>query len=217
MTENGRASPLCLVLEVRAGTADLTRAEAALAGAAAAASLVISPALGRKLAAADVRPLVSLAQERNVAALIADDTELARTARADGVHLSWHKDIEHTYAAARALLGTGAIVGADAGRSRHDAMVLGERGADYIAFGIAAHASDRETARARRRDLIAWWAEVFEPPCVAFDAETAAEGHDLLEAGADFIAFRIPEALPPSRLEAWAKSLCVQPIAAPVE
>ena len=33
---------------------------------------------------------------------------------------------------------------------------------------------DMETARARRLDLIAWWAEIFEVPCVAFDVETAA-------------------------------------------
>jgi len=34
---------------------------------------------------------------------------------------------------------------------------------------------------------VAWWAEIFEVPCVAF-AETADQAAELARAGADFIA-----------------------------
>ena len=61
------------------------------------------------------------------------------------------------------------------GASRHDAMELGEAGADYVAFGIPPDVEDRAVAVERRLDLIAWWSEVFELPCVAFDVADAEE------------------------------------------
>jgi thiamine-phosphate pyrophosphorylase len=142
------------------------------------------------LTATSARPLVELAQRKDIAALIEGDAQLARTLRADGVHLPWSKDIAAQYAEAREVLGTRYIVGADAGRSRHDAMSIAEAGADYIAFGIPPHVEDRETAGERRRELISWWSEIFEVPCVAFDVETAEEAKVLAAAGADFIAMR---------------------------
>ena len=66
-------------------------------------------------------------------------------------------------------------------------MVLGELGADYVAFAPAG--ADAEV-RAARRDLLAWWAELFEVPCVAWDVADAGEGRELVLAGADFLACR---------------------------
>ena len=53
-------------------------------------------------------------------------------------------------------------------------------------------------ARARRADLIAWWAEIFEVPCVAFDVESAEAAEALARAGADFVAVLLPTAEPPA-------------------
>jgi thiamine-phosphate pyrophosphorylase len=203
MTRDGEEARLCLVVE--ADAAGLARAEIALA-AVSAASLVIVPADCR-LDAARAKPLIALAQAMGVAALVQDDADVARSLAADGVHLAWRKDLEHAYKRARSILGPEAIVGADAGRSRHDAMMLGELGADYVAFGIPAHVDDRETAKSRRRDLVAWWAEIFVPPCIAFDVETAEEGAELAIAGADFIAVRIPALEPLGAVRTWAERL----------
>jgi thiamine-phosphate pyrophosphorylase len=86
-------------------------------------------------------------------------------------------------------------------------MSLGEKGADYLAFGIPPHINDRETAKSRQRDLVAWWSEIFEPPCMACDVETPEEARDLVEAGADFICFRISEEVPLATLRSWVRDL----------
>ena len=164
--------------------------------AAGAATLLIAAREGGALTAAEARPLVELAQKKDIAALIEGDAQLARTLRADGVHLPWSKDIAARYVEAREILGTRYIVGVDVGRSRHDAMSLAEDGADYIAFGIPPHVEDRASAAERRLELIFWWSEIFEVPCVAFDVDTAEDASALAAAGADFVAVRLDVDLP---------------------
>lgn len=148
--------------------------------------------------------LIDAIKKRGMTALVTDETELARIAKADGVHLSWNKDPAATFTAARTILGERTVVGADAGRSRHDAMVLGEAGADYIAFGIPAHVEDRATAEHRQCDLIAWWSEIFEVACVACDVERPEQASHLAQAGADFIAVTMPIELATSDAVRWA-------------
>jgi thiamine-phosphate pyrophosphorylase len=190
------------------------RAVEGLLAASGAAVLLIEPAGECPLDASAVKPLVDVAQAKGIAALIQSDARLARTLRADGVHLPWSKDVVDRYGEARQVLGNRFIIGADAGRSRHDAMTLGEAGADYVGFGIPRHVEDREAARARRLDLVAWWSEIFEVPCVAFDVETEEDAAALIEAGADFVAVRAPANLDLAELSRWAHNLA-QALAAP--
>lgn len=191
---------------VAAANADARRLASVLE-AAGAATLLITADGSNPLTAQAARPLVELAQQRDIAALIDGDAQLARTLRADGVHLPWSKDVAASYAEAREVLGTRYIVGVDVGRSRHDAMSLAEEGADYIAFGIPAHVEDRATAGERRRELIAWWSEIFEVPCVAFDVESADEARALATAGADFIAMRGDFDLTPEGAQTLAREI----------
>ena len=107
------------------------------------------------------------------------------------MHLSWAKDQAERFAEAREILGERFLVGVDAGRSRDDAMTLAEAGADYIAFGIPPHVEDRVSAAERQEDLVSWWSELFEIPCVAFDAADAGAAVRLAGAGADFVAVKV--------------------------
>lgn len=187
-----RGLPCGLYLDVEAGDGAIERLRAALAVATVEAVL-IRPAPGRELSAAAVRPLVSAAQARNAAAIVCGDPDLALSTQADGVHLPWSEDIQAAYQAARRILGPKRIVGGEAGAIRHDAMVLAEAGADYIAFAPhRSSASDHDPSHEKLLELVSWWSEIFEVPCVAMGSADLDEAVDLCAGGADFIGWRLP-------------------------
>ena len=126
-------------------------------------------------AAARLRPLCAA---QPVAFLLQNEVELALEIGADGVHLGAPEAV----AAARAALGPERILGCSCGSSRHAAMVAGEAGADYIAFGDPERAPTAEI-----RELIAWWSELFVLPCLAESAAGFADCRALAAAGADLI------------------------------
>ena len=177
-----------LVIAIEAGSGAVERLTAVLA-AVPVASVIVSA--NGAVGASDVAPLVAAGQARGVAVLVASDVELARAVKADGVHVAPGDDSKGPFEAARAALGGQAIIGGDAGRSRHEAMTLGELGADYVAFGVPGFVKDRATAFARQRDLIEWWAEIFEVPSVAMDVATREQAVALVEAGADFVCLSL--------------------------
>jgi thiamine-phosphate pyrophosphorylase len=109
--------------------------------------------------------------------LIEDDVALALALGADGVHLCDPAGV----GAARARLGQGRILGASCGTSRHAAMLAGEDGADYIAFG------EPGCALPFLLELLAWWSELFVLPCLAEAAFDDAGLGAAARAGADFI------------------------------
>ena len=134
-----------------------------------------------------LKALAAACQQANAAVLIEQDSLLAQSVAADGVHLPYAGSAEVAegqYRQARSVLGGSAIVGVATGLSRHDAMVMAELGADYVAFEAAKSAEANE---ARVRDHIAWWAEMFEVPCVAWSAANASDVNLFSAAGADFV------------------------------
>lgn len=181
-----QTSRAALMIAVEAADGAAERLAAVLA-AVPVASVIVQPTAGRALSAPDVLPLVAIGQKAGASVLVAGDARLARTVKADGVHLAVSETIVEDVREARVVVGGRAAVGGDAGRSRDDAMTLGEIGADYVAFGIPAFVKDRETAFDRQLDLVAWWAEIFEVPCVAMDAAGVGEAGALAAAGADFV------------------------------
>src|ERR1700704_6299966 len=90
------------------------------------------------------------------------------------------------FAPPRAALQPQRIAGCGGLITRHDAMLAAEVGADYVLFGEPDQDGHRPAFEAVA-ERVTWWAEIFEPPCVAF-AATLAEVNGLAAAGADFIA-----------------------------
>jgi thiamine-phosphate pyrophosphorylase len=142
-----------------------------------------------RLAAADERTLINIvkalgpvAQAKDVALLLDGHAELVARAGADGAHLTG--TVEFT--AALSHLKPDRIAGVGGLTARHDAMTAAEQGADYVMFGEP-DAEGVRPAFAAIEERVAWWAEVFEAPCVAF-AAALSEVAPLVTAGADFIA-----------------------------
>lgn len=189
-------APPQLYLVIEPDDSAAARLAAALDAAPVSAVLITAPD-NRPLDAALARPLVELAQKKSVAVLIEDDASLARALRADGVHLNWSITLAADFAEAREILGNRYMIGVDALSSKHDAMEMAEAGADYIAFSVAA--SDDETANTRF-ELLEWWAEIFETPCVALGAADADDARALAGIGVDFVGHTLAPATTPAAI-----------------
>lgn len=129
--------------------------------------------------------LIPVAQARDVAVLMNDRMDLAKRAGCDGVHLGQG---DGDPVAARKLLGAEAMIGVTCHASRHLAMEAGEAGADYVAFGAFFPTGTKDTVHVAETELLEWWSDMFEIPCVAIGGITAANCPTLVRAGADFLA-----------------------------
>jgi thiamine-phosphate pyrophosphorylase len=129
-----------------------------------------------------VKAVAPSVQSSGTALLVAGRPDIVARAGADGAHLVGPDALQ----AAVATLKPNYIAGAGGLGSRHDAMVAAEAGADYVMFGEG-DAGGRRASRDAVVERVAWWAEVFEIPCVAYAA--ALDDIDALAAaGADFVA-----------------------------
>ena len=142
-----------------------------------------------RFAEADERTLINrgktvatAVQRRDVALILDGYPELAARIGADGAHLTG----VGTFAAALALLKPDRIAGAGGLDSRHDAMLAGEAGADYVMFGEP----DEHGSRLPFEDVqerLEWWAGLVEIPCVGY-AANLDEVTALVQTGAEFVA-----------------------------
>lgn len=131
------------------------------------------------------RHIIPRAQDRGVAVLINDRPDLAVELGADGVHIG---QSDMPYGRARKLVGDDAIVGVTCHDSRHLAMEAGEAGADYVAFGAFYPTETKDPAAKAELELLTWWQQMMELPCVAIGGITTENARPLVEAGADFLA-----------------------------
>ena len=158
-------------------------AEALDAGDVAAVQLRLKDAPDQELKRA-IEVLRLVAQSRGVAFLLNDRPDLAVAMRCDGAHVGQ----EDTPAlVARKLLGD-LMLGVTCHGSRDLAMEAGEAGADYVAFGAFFPSTTKDARLRAEPDILAWWSELMEPPCVAIGGITAGNCAPLMAAGADFLA-----------------------------
>ncbi len=135
------------------------------------------------LAAAE--KLMPIAHASDTAFLINDRPDLAALSGADGVHIGQE---DASYEQARQAVGEDRTVGVTCHNSRHLAMIAGEQGADYVAFGSFFSTSTKTVSYRASTDLLEWWSQLFEVPCVAIGGITTENCDSLLESGADFLA-----------------------------
>jgi thiamine-phosphate pyrophosphorylase len=153
---------------------------AALASADIAAVLLRLEAADERSLINRVKALAPVAQDKGAALVLDGHPDLVARAGADGAHLM---GIE-AFNVALPTLKPARIAGAGGLRTRHDAMLAAEAGADYVMFG---EPDDERPSFAAIVERVAWWAEVFEPPCVGYAGNIDEVGR-LAAAGADFVA-----------------------------
>ncbi len=161
-------------------------AEAGAGGDVAAVLARFAPADERTLTKR-VKALAPAVQDRGAALVIEVPGDVDRAAivtrgGADGVQVTDDAAVRDL----RERLKGDRIVGAAGIRTKDDAMTVGEAGADYLMFGEprpdgSLPALDGVAERA------AWWAEIFETPCVAY-APTLDAVARLAATGAEFVA-----------------------------
>jgi thiamine-phosphate pyrophosphorylase len=130
-----------------------------------------------------VKAVCAPVQAMGVAVMVEADVAVCVRGGADGAHLAADAA---TLRAAREQMPDGRSVGAGHLRSRHDAMDAGEANVDYVMFGEPRIDGSMPNASAVI-ERTAWWAEIFQTPCVAYAADEAMIA-PLAATHAEFIA-----------------------------
>jgi thiamine-phosphate pyrophosphorylase len=129
--------------------------------------------------------LIPIAHAKDVAFLLNDRPDLVVQTGADGCHIG-QDDMDCK--SARKLLGDRSIIGVTCHNSRHLAMIAGEATADYVAFGAFFNSQTKDPKYRAEPEILTWWQEIAEIPCVAIGGITLENASIVIDAGADFIA-----------------------------
>lgn len=125
----------------------------------------------------EIRGMTGYARQSGFVAIIRGNATRAKDWEADGVLL----DDMAGFEAARALLGSEAIIGLRCGESRERAEEALRAGADYVSF----HAEDSVTLPSPA--LLGWWATGSALPCLVEGQFTPGNCDVFVQAGASFI------------------------------
>ncbi|MBI5627268.1 MAG: thiamine phosphate synthase [Nitrosomonadales bacterium] len=129
--------------------------------------------------------LRELTREFAVPLILNDDAALAQQVYADGVHLG---GADGSVAAARAVLGSGKLIGVSCYNRLALAHEAVRQGAGYVAFGSFFSSAVKPDAVVATPDLLRQARRELAVPLVAIGGITVQNGAQLLEAGADALA-----------------------------
>ena len=130
-----------------------------------------------------VRAVQPIARAHNVPLLLNDRPDLAVELGCDGAHIGQQ---DMPYGEARKHLGDDAIIGVTCHDSIHLAMLAGEAGADYVAFGAFYPTATKQAKTTVTPDILQRWQAMATLPCVAIGGITPDNVAPLFMA--DFIA-----------------------------
>lgn len=145
--------------------------------------LALPDASGEEDWTSAVNHLLPVCHQADVPLVVTDHYRLVEPLGLDGVHLA---NSRTPLREVRKALGDDRIVGAYAGNSRHDGMVLAEAGAEYICFGPVGDTGALGDENRVDDEMFKWWAEMIETPVVAEGAVRPEDAARLTEF-ADFV------------------------------
>ena len=130
--------------------------------------------------------LQTILQRYDVAVIMNDRPDLAAELGCDGVHVG---QADTPYMEARSIVGEEKIVGVTCKKSRHLAIEAADYGADYVAFGGFFRSSTKQSSETERADpeILSWWSQTTNVPCVAIGGITVDNCKVLVEAGANMV------------------------------
>tara|TARA_R110002096_G_scaffold436090_1_gene667250 strand:+ start:18977 stop:19600 length:624 start_codon:yes stop_codon:yes gene_type:complete len=131
------------------------------------------------------KTLMPICHAKDVAFIINDRADIAKKVGADGVHIGQE---DMTITEARDIVGEDQIIGVTCKDSKHLSMTAGEQGADYVAFGAFYPTTTKFTTTQTSPEILNWWQDLFEIPCVAIGGINAENAAVMAKAGADFVA-----------------------------
>ena len=158
-----------------------------------------------------IETILPLCNDRDIPLILNDRPDLAKASGCDGVHVG---EDDASYDDARAIMGEEHIVGVSCYDSRHRAMELGEKGADYVAFGAFYPTQTKEAKTSVTPEIIEIWTTFTTVPCVAIGGITAENVAPIVQAGADFVAVTSGVWNHPDGPEAGARAIKAAIIAA---
>lgn len=184
-SRNGLIKGLYAITPDESDTAELLRKVRLVLQGGARALQYRNKAANAALRLQQAKALRELTREYSVPLIVNDDARLAQQAGADGVHLGSE---DGSVAEARALLGSGKLIGV----SCYNRMALAHQavlqGADYVAFGSFFASTVKPDAVMASLDLLRQARSEIALPLVAIGGITKRNGTQLLEAGADALA-----------------------------
>jgi thiamine-phosphate pyrophosphorylase len=158
--------------------------QAALTGGDVASVIIVQDALDEAAFLRAAELLVPIAQAAGAATLIAGDTRAVGRSGADGIHLT----AEPRFVAdAIKKSGGKTIVGANAGKTRDQALDVGEERPDYVFIGKL-DGDTHEEPHPRNLEMAEWWSEIIEIPAIIMAGNTVQSVAAAAASGVEFIA-----------------------------
>ncbi len=156
----------------------------ALSGGDVASVIIVQDALDEAAFLRSAEILVPIAQAANAATIIAGDTRAIGRSGADGIHLT--AEPRHVADAIKKSGGK-SIVGANAGKTRDQALDVGEERPDYVFIGKL-DGDTHEDPHPRNLEMAEWWAEIIEIPAIIMAGSTLNSVAAAAATGVEFIA-----------------------------
>lgn len=149
------------------------------------ASVIIPTGELNELEYADhVEKLVPIIQENSAAALVMKDTQSMGRSNADGIFIGSNID---TLLEIKEKFHPKKIVGFGGAKNKHNSMVAGDVGPDFMFYGKV-DGDIKPEAHPKNVDLAHWWSQMVEIPCVVMAGSQLESVADIAASGAEFVA-----------------------------
>ncbi|MFK7901580.1 MAG: thiamine phosphate synthase [Nitratireductor sp.] len=131
--------------------------------------------------------LIPVIQEAGVAALLVADTQLMGRSDADGIFISNGID---ALIEGLEKFSPKKIVGFGGAKDRHNSMMAGDIGPDFIFFGKL-NGDIKPEAHPKNIKLAEWWSQLVSIPCVVMAGSDLQSVVEVAQNRADFVALNL--------------------------